>query len=318
MITFSIITPAYNCQNTVEKCIRSVIQQSYENYEMIVINDGSTDNTVEIVKNVIIDVPKIQLYNQENKGASMARNYGLSLAKGDYIVFLDSDDYLEPDFLSVLNNAIQNHKTDIYFYGFNMVDDSGQIIKRKIPKIVSNDFDDTIISLKTNDMFGYTWIKAFKREVIQGVLFDSTMTLFEDELFVLNALGHCNSIQVLPVPIYNYRSNSIGLMSKTYQEYPALKDKIYCRWHQYLDNKCDMFLLQIANSSLASCYYYYLERQIDTKDFICMLKQTRFFKDASESDFKEYVSKKRIRTLELLRFKYRMKNRIRKLVRRHS
>ena len=95
MKDFSIIVPAYNVEKYIEKCIDSILNQSYKNYEVIVINDGSTDNTLNILNKKYKD--KVKIYSKENGGLSSARNYGVLKSSSKYILFVDSDDWLEPD-----------------------------------------------------------------------------------------------------------------------------------------------------------------------------------------------------------------------------
>ena len=95
---FSIIVPVYNVENYVDKCIKSILNQTYKNYEVIIINDGSTDNSLNII-NKYKNNKKIKIITQKNKGLSNARNNGMKMATGDYLLFIDSDDYIEDKLL---------------------------------------------------------------------------------------------------------------------------------------------------------------------------------------------------------------------------
>ena len=96
----SVIIPVYNGEKTIEKCINSIINQSYKDLEIIIVNDGSTDNTYEICQKYSQKDDRIQVINQENKGVCLARNIGIKFSKGDYIQFVDSDDWLEPSIIA--------------------------------------------------------------------------------------------------------------------------------------------------------------------------------------------------------------------------
>lgn len=109
----SVIIPMYNVENYVEECLTSVIKQTYTNLEIIVINDGSTDNSMAIAKNCGKNDKRIRIYNFENAGLSEARNRGLRVAQGDYIAFLDSDDWIENDMYEILMSYAVNNNCDM-------------------------------------------------------------------------------------------------------------------------------------------------------------------------------------------------------------
>ena len=109
----SIIIPIFNAEKYLEKCLISVIQQTYVNLEIILINDGSTDNSLNICQQIQQQDKRIRIINQENKGASIARLKGIKQAKGKYLSFVDSDDLIEPDYIEQLVTAIEKHQTAI-------------------------------------------------------------------------------------------------------------------------------------------------------------------------------------------------------------
>ena len=121
MPKFSIIIPVYNVEKYIKKCLDSVFSQSYKDYEVIVINDGSTDKSMDIAKE-----HNVKIINQKNKGQSAARNNGIKHATGDYLIFLDSDDYWEKDLLKELNKSLKN-KPDVIRFQINEVYDDGKI-----------------------------------------------------------------------------------------------------------------------------------------------------------------------------------------------
>src|SRR5699024_7704751 len=112
-VKVSIIIPAYNVEDYIEQCIKSVIQQSYSNIEIIVINDGSTDGTRKIIEKYIENNENLVLKNQDNQGQSAARNKGIELSKGEYIMFLDSDDYLSTNTVKNLVSNIEKYEPDL-------------------------------------------------------------------------------------------------------------------------------------------------------------------------------------------------------------
>ena len=111
----SVIVPAYNSEKTIEKCLKSILNQDYQNLEVIVVDDGSSDDTIDIIESLIKKDSRIHLFKQDNKGASLARRFGLSLAKGEYIGFVDSDDWIESDMYSQMIRKSLACDADIAF-----------------------------------------------------------------------------------------------------------------------------------------------------------------------------------------------------------
>ena len=115
---YSIIVPVYNCEQYLEKCLNSLLKQSYKNIEIILINDGSNDNSEKICLNYKKLDSRIKYYKKDNGGVSSARNLGINVCNGDYITFLDSDDYLDIDTIEFINNYINKSDIDLIRYGF--------------------------------------------------------------------------------------------------------------------------------------------------------------------------------------------------------
>lgn len=179
----SIIVPVYNVEKCLNKCIDSILAQTYKNFELILIDDGSTDKS-----GVICDVysnldKRIIVLHKENGGVSTARNIGLDIAKGDYITFADSDDFVHKEWLenyiSVLNNE------DIVIQGFIGIEGKKET-KSYIPTSNSITREQIIIELITNDVYGYSVVKLFKNSIIKEhhIRFDINSNFREDEQFV--------------------------------------------------------------------------------------------------------------------------------------
>lgn len=129
----SIIIPVFNNVAYVEKCIRSVTTQTYRELEIIVVDDGSSDGSTEILKRFAEDDPRILLLRQENSGVSAARNRGLELASGRYLTFVDGDDYISRDYVEKLVHCARRHDAEMVICGLNYVDEHGKILRTLIP-----------------------------------------------------------------------------------------------------------------------------------------------------------------------------------------
>lgn len=114
---FSIVVPVYNVEKYLEKCLKSIQNQTYDNFEVIIVNDGSTDNSKEIIRSFVKD-PRFKSFNKKNGGLSDARNFGVKYTTGDFLLFIDSDDYIDKNLLTKLNNVIEQYNPDIIKFNF--------------------------------------------------------------------------------------------------------------------------------------------------------------------------------------------------------
>ena len=145
----SVIIPAYNAENTIESTMSSALSQTYSNIEVVVVNDGSIDNTENVLISKFGNDSRVRVITQINQGVSVARNTGIEQSSGEYIVFLDSDDYLENSFVSTLISLISKSNSDIAFCAYRWVDENDAILKSVIPNIeegvvrrgIGSDFD---------------------------------------------------------------------------------------------------------------------------------------------------------------------------------
>ena len=129
----SVIVPVYNNEKYVETCIRSICQQTYQNLEILVINDGSTDGSRQILERMAEKDKRIRLTHQENAGVSAARNKGIELADGEYLTFVDGDDYVSADYIEKFYECAKKQNAEIVICGVTYVEEEGRILKRILP-----------------------------------------------------------------------------------------------------------------------------------------------------------------------------------------
>lgn len=132
--TVSIIIPVYNCEKYVKKCLESVLGQTYKNIEIIVIDDGSTDRSLDVINRIAQGKANVKVIHQENQGVSVARNRGLENAIGEYISFLDGDDYFGESYIEGLINAAEPNNSDLVICGYQKVDTKGKPLYKVVPK----------------------------------------------------------------------------------------------------------------------------------------------------------------------------------------
>lgn len=322
MLSFSIIVPIYNAQKTLERCLRSLQTQSVPNFEVILVENGSSDSSGDICKAFSDTDARFHLLTQlSNLGPSGARNIGLDHATGKWIAFVDSDDFVEPDYLEQLQQAFEKNDAEAVFFGYRQISIEGKFLGQHVPKIPeSMDYHKTLILLSQQDMFGYAWIKAFRRDTIGNNRFSQQLNLLEDEVFTCEILTKQKQIAILSEPIYNYVTGNAGsLMGRTHQDYCSKLDMAYCAWKNLLKKSpCySEALTARANADVTRCMYYGFERDVKLKDFFTALSQCAFFGDASTKNrFVKYVRDGRIGSLRRMRTAYRMKIKAAKLLKK--
>ena len=185
---FSVIVPIYNAEKTIERCLNSIMSQTFRDFEVLLINDGSTDNSLEKCISISKNDKRISIISQKNSGPSFARNKGLDIAKGKRIVFVDSDDYLENNCLQIIHEKFLEDDYDAVFISFNVI--CGQLKTKKIYKNFNSlSLQDLMVSLSNRNMFGYTWCKVFNKNIVGTIRFDKNLCLMEDELFTIKVIS---------------------------------------------------------------------------------------------------------------------------------
>ncbi|MGO5461130.1 glycosyltransferase family 2 protein [Lactobacillus amylovorus] len=222
----SIIVPVYNVENYLVKCIESILNQSFKNFELILVNDGSNDNSLNICKKYIEIDNRIKLISQINKGLSAARNTGLRYAKGNYICFIDSDDFVEKDYLLFLLNNIQKYNADIAMCEYYLTDDKGK--KYSIEKFNE---PQSISCISGKETFSYiykenyvtnvvAWNKIYKKYLFDNIKYNEGH-YFEDELIALPLFYKAKKVSFIRTPLYNYVQRQGSIMNT-----PLTLDKI--------------------------------------------------------------------------------------------
>ena len=212
----SIVIPIYNAEKYLHECLDSVINQTYKNIEIIAINDGSNDNSLDILNEYFNNDKRIKIYTKENGGVSSARNYALEKVNGDYIMFIDSDDYLvNKNVIQELINNLQGY--DIIRFGNYDLKDNNLLENKQIYKLQDEyesgiDFINKVLS--NVDTYGwYLWQYIFKKELWNGIKFPEGR-IFEDASTIYKVLLNSNKIKTITEPIYTYRYNDVSLSKK--------------------------------------------------------------------------------------------------------
>jgi len=240
----SIIIPVYNSEKDIEECILSVINQTLTDIEVILIDDGSTDNSPKIIKEYQEKYPQmIKIKTIQNSGAATARNIGLEMATGEYIGFVDSDDYIESSMFEKLYNQAKEKQSDITICGYFLETKAKSTI-RQIGHLEQYDK-----SIKENPNIykvsvPYLWNKIFKRDFIikYQIRLNRKLRIFEDLEFVYKLYMEANKISKVDEALYHYRKQNEGALTEKFSEkffdiIPALKSlKKYAKKKEYYQN----------------------------------------------------------------------------------
>lgn len=235
----SVVIPIYNAEKFLERCIKSICNQTYSNIEIILIDDGSKDNSHVICDKFAAEDKRIKVIYKENGGVSSARNRGLDVAQGEYITFIDSDDWINPDLLERL--MAQIGQADMAVGGYTTVSKAGNVEQKykdeslTCPECVCSKFDE----LYANNFFNAPFAKIYKRNILGTQRFDLSVALGEDFLFNLEYLSKCCKIKTVSSVGYFYNCMNESAATKKLRENDIEQVLfLYRKGRDFLRNYC--------------------------------------------------------------------------------
>lgn len=225
-IKISVIVPVYNSERYLKRCLDSILQQTYSNFEILLIDDGSNDSSGIICNTYATMDQRVRVIHRINSGVAVTRNVGIKEAKGDYIAFIDSDDYIEKNMLEILGGEAEKYNSDIvmceYFidrFGevipvhmkYNNVYDGNERIKKELLYQYYTDYHVGLYSL---------WNKLIKKSLYldNNILFDTTLKRGEDAWFIFQCLKCCQRVEFLSRAFYYYCQNENSVMHEIYDD----------------------------------------------------------------------------------------------------
>lgn len=242
MYKYSIIIPVYNAEKTLRRCLDSILSQKYKNAEIILINDGSTDDSGRICEHFMQEYPQIRYVCQENQGVSAARNQGLALAAGQYILFVDSDDYISGDYFSNIDKLLKLHDTDLII--FSRYDcKEGEVAETRYHAFFSDKQEELICKLSDlicKKIINGPVTKVYKKELIDKYHVDFPVGAYiaEDRAFNIKYSLHIKSLRVIDIPLYYVSLDNEGSLSRKRKE--GFKEQSKIIWND-------------VNRAIASC-----------------------------------------------------------------
>lgn len=267
MPELSIIVPVYKVEKYLPKCIDSILAQTFRDFELILIDDGSPDNCGAICDEYAARDSRIKVIHQANAGVSAARNAGLDIASGTYLGFVDSDDWIEPEMYETMIATAKEKQVDVVVCGHSTYEENGnlQYTKRPTEGIVEQNELVTSIYRVPNPLEGVCWNKIFLRKKVKQVRYPLGVPRYEDTIYMLHCFSVCDGGVVLQTPYYNVierhgsatRSQNVALeyaaisgsymLYSMHKEMPTNKQLRPLATNKFLDD-CLRFAPQIRES----------------------------------------------------------------------
>ena len=285
---FSLIVPVYNVEKVVPRCLDSIRNQSFDDFECILIDDGSTDRSGAILDDYANRDNRFHVIHSENSGVSAARNLGLSSATGDYICFIDSDDWIQPNYLREFFRG----KADLVMEPFLVYEEDGREAEEKRFDLQAGEIDQTrTLALLKNGILRFPFAKRFRRTIIteNKIAFDVNLNHSEDTLFLVDYLRHCKAIEKLQSCQRDYQYCYVRYSTrKTLSNYISLERlAMTCMARQKIANRFyeknspqneDLFYHLTGYSYMCyiwSCYYNGKRSLLQEYELACILIQSK-------------------------------------------
>lgn len=274
----SVIVPIYNGEKFVLKFVDNIKKQNYTNIELILVDDGSTDNTWEIIKKCKNEIDNVITIRQRNQGVSVARNNGLRKATGDYVIFVDVDDDFEVNYISKFVQVANENNAEVVLCNYNEIYSNNEIIKKTLPwknKILYNEEIRNILVKKMlisgeDNIKGLVWRTFIKKELLDKInlKFIPGIKLAEDLLFCIELFSNCKKIYILEDYLYNYHIYSNSSLNRYYENY-IYDQEIYYENLKKILKRNDLFnkYENIYLKENSKIYSYCISNAIRSNDF---------------------------------------------------
>ena len=244
----SVIIPIYNTEKYLRRCVDSVLNQTFVDYEILLIDDGSTDDSASICHEYAQKYDRIKAIHAHHLGVASARNLGLKLAKGKYIMFCDSDDYAEPDWIQTLYETIEKNPDSSVFSAFlkNNIDEGTEkeVILPNSDNITQMD-NTEYYCIYINSLSSFLWNRIYRRDIINknDLVFPSNLLQGEDLLFNIEYMKLCKNFVHVPKPLYHWVDNNVETLTRVFNPYyfDVLKEFYYPRLRIISDKDKQVF-----------------------------------------------------------------------------
>ena len=268
MVKVSIIVPVYNAEKTIGRCINSIVTQSYKDFELLLLDDGSEDSSPQMCDDFAKMDMRIQVLHKENSGVSDTRNQGIAMARGEYLQFIDSDDWITPDATEFFMRTMTEYKCDMVIADFYRVIGDRVAQKGDIEKDGMMDrtsYASNMMQKPANFYYGVLWNKFYKKSIIEkyDIKMDTAVSWCEDFMFNMEYVRHINTVYALKIPVYYYVKTKDSLVSQGLSMKKAIQ------------MKCSVF----------ACYNHFYKEVLGEEDYERRRGQVyRFLLDAANEE----------------------------------
>ena len=281
----TVIIPAYNCQMTVERAIDCLIAQTAYNFEAIVVNDGSTDKTLSILKDRVGHDPRFTVVTQINSGPGAARNTGVQLAKTEFISFLDADDTFEPTFLETMLTRLVCDCSDIAVCDYQKITSTGMIIKSyrsSLPSKIQG-IEAARLALKSDRVTSMTQNKVFKRSLFNAIRFPANLRVNEDAVIIWRLFLHSSNVSFVPQTLFNYvetdgstmRSFNISRITDRFIGFDLVLDAVNSQRDSF-EFSSEIKIYYSLNVVLSSIKHILMHSNAKVENILMLLKKVDF------------------------------------------
>ncbi len=224
---YSVVVPVYNAENTLRRCVDSIMNQNFTDMQLILINDGSPDNSGKICEEYAKKYDNVLYIEQENSGVSATRNKGMDIAEGEYILFVDSDDYVSDDYFEVIDNAVSAHNPDVFIFSMAYTDGNREKI---CPKIYSTDKITTankFYELSNNSMMNSMLNKVYRRSIIEEnkIRLNPNLPIGEDVVYAYTYSLYVTVLETTDKCLYIVDEDNTDSLSRKRRD--SLADSMY-------------------------------------------------------------------------------------------
>lgn len=263
----SIVIPVYNAEKYLHQCVDSILHQTYRNIELILIDDGSIDSSRKICEKYESQDPRVRYFHKENGGVSSARNYGIRYAKGDYIVFVDSDDIVKPEMFEILSR----NNNDFAMCGYELYDDTSNTVSVQFdcPEFCGTirNFAQNIRNYIDPPYLLGPCFKLFRKDIIvkNKIVFPPELSYGEDAIFVFEYLTYCKTVEVSSYVGYSYRKHGIESLSGKFSlDKIDINHRINRSIHKLLEQEGILDRNQIIDDRLLECFVSYTKELVSS------------------------------------------------------
>ena len=254
----SILVPIYNVQDYLSRCLNSLLDQTYKNIEIILVNDGSTDNSGKLAKRFADTNKNVYYYEFKNSGISVTRNRALKLASGDYIMFVDSDDYIDSVMVEKMVKTMEKQRSDMVTCSYKIHYPSFFLVRKNCKKGIMTPVQALTSLAQGTGIDNYPWAKLYKKDLFQDIAFPESKNTFEDAYTIFKLIEKCDRIATLPNRYYHYVQRLGSLTSKMdLEKVYAMRKSVDFQAHYIMRHfpECDIhFDTQYFNADIMILY----------------------------------------------------------------